>query len=65
MDITNPKQTENIQLLVNTAKLMKLLDCGKPTAITIGTKTKAKIVIGRKILWNLRFIQRYLDSIAE
>lgn len=65
MEILNPKKTENIQLLVNTAKLMKLLDCGKPTAITIGTKAKAKIVIGRKILWNLRFIQRYLDSIAE
>lgn len=52
-------------LAVNTAVLMKMLNCGKPTAIRIGTEAGAKIVIGRKILWNPRIIRRYLDDISE
>lgn len=52
-------------LAVNTLTLMKMLNCGKPTAIRIGTEAGAKIVIGRKILWNPRIIRRYLDDISE
>lgn len=52
-------------LTVNTAMLMKMLNCGKPTAIKIGTEARAKIIVGRKILWNRRIIQQYLDNIAE
>lgn len=52
-------------LAVNTQMLMKMLNCGKPTAVKIGTAAGAKIVIGRKILWNPRIIRRYLDDISE
>lgn len=52
-------------LAVSTSVLMKMLNCGKPTAIRIGTEAGAKIVIGRKILWNPRIIRRYLDDISE
>lgn len=52
-------------LAVSTSTLMKMLDCGKPTAIKIGTQAGAKIVIGRKTLWDTRLIQQYLDNIAE
>lgn len=52
-------------LAVSTSTLMKMLDCGKPTAIKIGTQAGAKIIIGRKTLWDTRLIQQYLDSIAE
>ena len=52
-------------LAVNTATLMKMLNCGKPTAIRIGTEAGAKIVRGRKILWNPRIIQKYLDDVSE
>lgn len=52
-------------LTVNTRLLMEMLSCGKPTAIKIGTAAGAKIVIGRKILWNVNIIQRYLNNIAE
>jgi len=63
-------RTDNItsidnSLAVNTSMLMKMLNCGKPTAIKVGTRAGAKIVIGRKILWNPRIIRRYLDNIAE
>lgn len=52
-------------LAVSTPTLMKMLNCGKPTAIRIGTEAGAKIIIGRKILWNPRIIRRYLDDISE
>lgn len=52
-------------LAVSTSTLMKMLDCGKPTAIKIGTQAGAKIIIGRKTLWDTRLIQQYLDNIAE
>lgn len=63
MRTDNITSTDN--LAVNTPMLMKMLNCGKPTAIKIGTEAGAKIVIGRKILWNPRIIRRYLDNIAE
>lgn len=61
-----PQADNSFQMLtVNTRLLMKMLNCGKPTAIKIGTAAGAKIMIGRKILWNVETIQRYLNSIAE
>lgn len=55
----------NQKCLVDTSHLMEILDCGKPTAVKIGTSAKAKITIGRKILWNTAIIQQYLNEIAE
>lgn len=52
------------QVAVTTEKLQNILDCGRPTAIEIGTLAKARIEIGRRVLWNVAKIQRYLDSIA-
>jgi len=52
-------------LTVSTRTLMRLLDCGKPAAVRIGTEAGARITIGRKILWNVQAVRRYLDSIAE
>ncbi len=50
---------------VNTETLMEVLDCGRKTATEIGNKAGAKMCVGRKILWNLKLIQQYLDTIAE
>lgn len=65
MNNTNLSLPLQNSLAINTSTLMKLLNCGKPTAIKIGTSAGAKICIGRKILWNTRIIQQYLDTIAE
>ncbi len=64
MRTDNITSTDN-SLAVNTSMLMKMLNCGRPTAIKIGTEAGAKIVIGRRILWNPRIIRCYLDNIAE
>ena len=62
MRTDNNISTDN--LAVNTPVLMKMLNCGRPTAIKIGTAAGAKISMGRKILWNPRLIQKYLDDIS-
>lgn len=57
--------TPTAALTVSTRGLMALLSCGKPTAIKVGTAAQAKIVVGRRILWNVQAVQRYLNIAAE
>lgn len=52
------------RLAITTERLQGVLDCGRPTAVEIGTLAKARIEVGRRVLWNVGKIQKYLDSIA-
>lgn len=52
------------KLTVDTNGLQSLLDCGRVTAVEIGTQAEARIEVGKRVLWNLRKIEKYLDSIA-
>lgn len=54
----------NQKILVSTADLMELLDCGKHTAIAIGHAANACVRLDRKLFWNVRLIQKYIDSIS-
>ena len=54
-----------LQITVDTGGLMKMLQCGMRTATNIGESANAKIVIGRRVLWNVRKIQCFIDSISE
>ena len=62
------KQNEVImnqeRLTVTTERLQNILDCGRPTAVEIGTLAKARVVVGRRVLWNVSKVQKYLDRIA-
>ncbi len=60
----NSAITDIDRLTVTTERLQNILDCGRPTAVEIGTLAKARIEIGRRVLWNVSKIQKYLDSIA-
>lgn len=53
------------RLLVNTHELMVVLGCGRPSAIEVGTKAGAKVMLGRKVMWNLAAVRKHLDSTAE
>lgn len=53
------------KMLVTTANLMELLDCGKHTAISIGHSANACVRLDRKLFWNVRLIQKYIDNISE
>ncbi len=52
------------KLAVDTEELKNMLGCGRPTAVEIGSQAQARIEVGKRVLWNLRKIQKYLDSIA-
>ena len=50
-------------ITVSTEKLAELLDCGKVTAKKIGIEAGAKIQIGRRTLWNMSKIKKYIDTL--
>lgn len=53
------------RLAVNTSDLQSMLGCGIDTATKIGTEARAKIQIGRRVIWNVEKIQAYLDKLSE
>lgn len=60
------KTTEtNNKVAVNAETLAKILDCGKPTAMKVGEAAGARIQIGKRVLYKVDKIERYLDSLTE
>ncbi len=55
---------DNNTITTNTIGLMKMLGCGKVTAVKIGTDAEAKVQVGKRVLWNLPKIQKYIDVIS-
>ncbi len=49
--------------LVDTETLKKLLSLGRKSAVDIGLAANAKVIKGRRVVWNLRRIDEYLDSL--
>lgn len=62
---TNVKIVSANNLAVDTAGLQSLLSAGYPTAVEIGTAAGAKICVGRRVLWNVSKVKKYLDEISE
>lgn len=54
------KDTEYVT--VSTERLAELLDCGKVTAKKIGEQANAKIQIGRRVLWSMDKVKKYLEN---
>lgn len=52
-------------LAISTEGLQCLLSAGRATAVEIGMAAGAKITVGRRVLWNVLKIQKYLDEISE
>ncbi len=52
------------KLTVDTTELQSLLGCGRSTAVQIGMQAKARIQIGKRLLWNVSKVQNYLNAIA-
>lgn len=49
---------------VTTEGLQEYLSCGRKAAVEVGTQAKARIEIGRRVLWNMEKIRAYLNSIS-
>lgn len=52
-------------LTVNAETLAGMLNCGRATAVKIGTEAGAKIQVGRRTLYKVSIIENYLEAIAE
>lgn len=63
MNETTKYVTED-RLAVDIEGLMALLSCGAVTARKIADCAEAKIVIGRRVLYNVDKVKRYLDAIS-
>lgn len=50
--------------LVDSVELQILLCCGSATAVKIGEAAGGRVKIGRRVLWNVKKIQEYLDAIS-
>lgn len=53
------------QMLIDTDHLKKMLSCGIVTAKRIGNEANAKVVVGKRTLWNVKKIEDYIDKISE
>ena len=53
------------QITVDLEQLSAMLGCGKATARKVGEQAEARIVIGRRVLYSVEKIQRYLNCCAE
>ncbi len=59
-------QREAARLLaVDIDGLAAMLSCGQATARKIGEDAGARILIGRRVLYSVDRVQRYLDAIAQ
>lgn len=61
---TKDRETDRL-LSVNAEKLAAMLSCGQSTARKIGREAGARIVIGRRVLYSVGKIERYMEKIAE
>ena len=52
-------------IAVDADGLQEILSCGYATAVKIGTDAGARIKIGRRVIWNVKKIQEYLDRVSE
>ncbi len=64
MHKTGKYAINNNTITVDTNRLAQMLSCGRGTAVKIGTDAGAKIKIGKRTLYKVSIIEKYLESIA-
>lgn len=64
MNKTTRRECEH-PLTVDLDGLAGLLSCGHTTARKIGEDACARVVMGRRVLYSVDKIRRYIDNIAE
>lgn len=55
----------NNKVSVNAETLAKVLDCGKPTAMKIGEAAGARFQIGKRVLYKMDKVEKYIDGLAN
>ena len=65
MNATKTKRSEDKKLLVDTIGLQEMLSSGRQSAVSIGMAANARVTSGRRVFWNVRKVQQYIDAISE
>lgn len=52
-------------LTVDAEMLARMLNCGRQTAAKIGADANARIQVGRRVLYSVSAIEKYLDQVRE
>lgn len=65
MNATKQIETLEDRRMVDTNGLQAMLSSGRKTAVEIGTAARARVQVGRRVLWNVKKIEQYLDTISE
>lgn len=56
-------QKENVyRLSVSTEELQLMLGCGRKTAVYIGTEAGARLDVGKRVLWVVEKVQKYISA---
>ena len=63
----NPKTKLKVtdhSFCLDTSGLQEITQSGRKTAVEIGIQAGARIQIGRRVLWNVEKVKRYIDAIS-
>lgn len=55
----------NEQIAVDIEKLSAMLSCGRATARKIGEQAEAKICIGKRVLYSVDRVRKYISDVSE
>ena len=50
---------------LDTKGLMETLSCGYNSAVALGAAAGARVKIGKRVLWNMKKVRKYLDEMSE
>lgn len=59
------KRTTDTLLTVDIEGLAAMLSCGHATAKKIGEDAAARIIMGRRVLYSVKKVEKYLELMAE
>ena len=59
------KRETDVKITVDIDGLAAMLSCGHATARKIGEQAGARIVIGRRVLYMVDKVYKYLDALAD
>lgn len=63
MNKTNKLKIDNV-LTVDLEGLSAMLSCGKATARKIGEDAEARIEVGRRVLYSIKKVERYIETMS-
>ncbi len=65
MNATTRNNSFDNRITLTSEELALFMGCGRKAAVNAGMEAGARVQIGRRVLWNVRKIQDYLDQISE